>query len=354
MKFLFVFSLLLNVIFFLWEFNRGDNPKLQSEQFGGTDKQILLLSELPKISKEIKVLASNTVTASESVATLEQEGHFEADLIILSEATEQAIEKEVTVVADNTTIIAKLDSALVDGDGSENASITTPESILQREKKPAKVIKVADSNALEIEKKLSTLEEKVIEPKVQSDVVEKKDELIEEPVPNRKVTDDGLNNNLLEQKNSYCYQVGPFNDATELKKWQTLNKLELAPIHVFKKDLQVVSGYLVYYPAMEYFSESKKNVAMLRKKGITDLWLFRKGELKGVISLGLFVQKNRAISLQKKLVNKGISVDIMRRYRKEKALFVDVSKQQESFKDTVIFTKNQAVSSCETGFSPTQ
>ena len=398
MKFLFVFSLLLNIIFFLWEFNTGGfNSKLESEQFvSATEKQILLLSELPKINTEINAVASNTdyiaqpenalegsdnseagliaalepneqaieeevsvVVASstddiaEPVSALEGSDNSEADLIAALEPNEQVIDKEVKVVVASSTVdIAEPENALERDDNSEAALVVAQEPNKQPVQRVAEEIKVADLNVLKIENNQSTQEEIVIEPNAQLEIAEKKDEVIDKPVIEGEMKDGDFDSNLLEQKKSYCYQVGPFNGKAELTAWQSLNKLESASIHTFNKKLQIVSGYLVYYPAADDFSGSKKNARMLARKGITDLWLFRKGELKGVISLGLFVQEKRALSLQKELVNKGISVEIMQRSKVEKALFADISNQQEAFKDAVIVSDKQTISSCRADFSP--
>ena len=120
MKFLFVFSLLLNIIFFLWEFNTGGfNSKLESEQFvSATEKQILLLSELPKINTEINAVASNTDDIAEPENALEDGDNFEAGLITVLEPNEQATEEVSVVVASSTVDIAERENALERDDNS--------------------------------------------------------------------------------------------------------------------------------------------------------------------------------------------------------------------------------------------
>ncbi|NOR71785.1 MAG: hypothetical protein GQ532_19210, partial [Methylomarinum sp.] len=143
MKFLFVFSLLLNIIFFLWEFNTGGfNSKLESEQFvSATEKQILLLSELPRINTEINVVASNTDDIAEPGNALEGDDNSEAGLIVALEPNELAIEKEVrVVVASNTDDIAELDSALEGGDNSEAGLIAALEPNEQAIEKEVSVV----------------------------------------------------------------------------------------------------------------------------------------------------------------------------------------------------------------------
>nr|WP_305907724.1 hypothetical protein [Methylomarinum sp. Ch1-1]MDP4520499.1 hypothetical protein [Methylomarinum sp. Ch1-1] len=122
-----------------------------------------------------------------------------------------------------------------------------------------------------------------------------------------------------------CIEIGPFANDPQMTAW--LNKQGLDPqrTETFVKEQQAISSYLVYYPAAETFAASRNNVALLEKRGIKDLWLFRKGEMKGAISLGLFKQKYRAEKFAKRMISKGIAADVSARYTTEKRLYLRVN-----------------------------
>ena len=146
---------------------------------------------------------------------------------------------------------------------------------------------------------------------------------------------------------NYCYQTGPFTSHNALKVWRELNKINANSVRGFNKENNVVSSYLVYFPVAETYAQSEKNVQLLKQKGITDYWLFRRGELKGAISLGLFVKKSRALSLQEKLVKAGFTIEIKERYKIDKLLYAEISTKDKVFKDTVKISDKQTISECE-------
>ena len=105
--------------------------------------------------------------------------------------------------------------------------------------------------------------------------------------------------NLAKPKNSEssysCFRVGPFTNQGLAQEWtdsMTVNSAVKAEI--IDRNIQQNIRYLVYYPAADSFETSLKNLTMLRKHGIKELWLFRNGELRGNISLGIFNQEDRA------------------------------------------------------------
>ncbi len=163
-------------------------------------------------------------------------------------------------------------------------------------------------------------------------------------------------NRLLDRKQSttkqkkneteFCYQVGPFTDTVSLNDWGKLNKIQANSLQQFNKEIKTITSYLVYYPAAETYAKSKQQVSLFKEKGITDYWLFRTGELKGITSLGLFVRKDRAIVLQEKLLKIGIAAKVMSRYKTENSLFAEVLTKDKAFRDKVQFSNQQVFSEC--------
>ncbi|MGR9115205.1 MAG: hypothetical protein ACU85E_05520 [Gammaproteobacteria bacterium] len=122
-----------------------------------------------------------------------------------------------------------------------------------------------------------------------------------------------------------CYEAGPFANIELLKQWRSRSGIDSTLVTSLQREEQEVTGYLVYYPAPATFEQAKANAEMLKKKGITDLWLFRKGESKGEISLGLFRNKRRAEVLEQQLMAKGLEVMIRPRYKEATRFYAQVS-----------------------------
>lgn len=111
-----------------------------------------------------------------------------------------------------------------------------------------------------------------------------------------------------------CYEVGPFVNGNAYQLWKNEINVAREAIEPLTRDGEVIKDYLVYYPAPETMQEADANVKMLREKGIQDLWLFRKGEDKGLISLGIFKNESRASILRSQLLAKDIQVEVRPRY----------------------------------------
>ncbi len=132
------------------------------------------------------------------------------------------------------------------------------------------------------------------------------------------------------QQEPECYQVGPFQNQKKLNAWLNKRKIQ-DKAEIIKRLEQEFSSYLVYYPAGETYQQSKANEQLLRKKGVKNLWLFRSGEMKGIISLGLFKQKYRAERMVSNYLNKGIDVKLMKRFNDVERFYAQINniKEQE-------------------------
>ena len=262
MKIMFVLSLLINIVFFLWEFNINAT-NIGPIATNGSEKQILLVSELPK-----------------------------------KQPVEQLVENEIeTVVSELTAIFPAVPENTI-GNDIQYPAMAEIDSELPQSLQPVEI----DEN------KIPAV---VLENK--QDVKVAQENTIEESL----VSSIELNPELPVLEKRICYQIGPFANNDAIEAWANLNSIKPEMLKIVKKDRQVVSSHLVYYPAAKQYQQSKKNVGMLKGKGITDLWLFRKGEMRGAISLGLFVKESRALSLKRNLLKKGINVDVLQRYKTE-------------------------------------
>lgn len=132
-----------------------------------------------------------------------------------------------------------------------------------------------------------------------------------------------------------CFEIGPFQNQKQAELWLKEHEIDGEFVN---KSVKTPSSYLVYLPAPDDFAIAKNNEKMLREKGIVDLWLFRQGPMKGAISLGLFVKKQRAEKLKNQLLEKGIQVSLEARFKEEDKVFVKVQlpKQPEVLKPLAV------------------
>jgi hypothetical protein len=156
----------------------------------------------------------------------------------------------------------------------------------------------------------------------------------------------GNKQNIDAEKN-ICYQVGPFLEEKKLIDWIKINNIDKDAVTRFNQELKKLSNYLVYYPRAETYALSKNNSQVFEKKGIKDYWLFAEGELKGVYSLGLLKNKNRALQLQKTLAKKGLNTEIMPRYKLEKLWFAKILSRKRITAQTVTISDKQSLSLCD-------
>ena len=328
MKILFFIALLVNIVFFLWEFNSGalnsSMPVAKVEK--NETKQILLLSELPNNNDEKSlVIAENTIDVSNQIPLLEKNAL--ADSEIKSEINETG-NQEIEVA--DVAFVEKPENHIETGKVSKENEI---------EQKP---LTQDSENLTTADQTNSTVT--TIEPEEKAIIQESN----KEEVSIKSV----FNNNEPEIKQTepvktFCYRAGPFVDHGALNAWSKLNKINVDSLSQIKKDRKVDIRYLVYYPAEENFSKSRENIQILNRMGITDLWLFRKGKLKGAISLGLFAKERSALLLQEKFVNMGLDIKTKQIYQTVTSLYIQLSTPDENYKDTVVLIDNQQLTDCE-------
>lgn len=119
-----------------------------------------------------------------------------------------------------------------------------------------------------------------------------------------------------------CYQLGPRFSRKAL--YQSASKFKQLGLTTLVKSRNVdrETGYMVYFPAAETFDASRANLKMLKSKGVGDLWLINKGEMKGSISLGIFNSRTRAEVMRGELEGKGIFARIQPKMSKRTGYFL--------------------------------
>ncbi|MBF6648251.1 hypothetical protein [Methylobacter sp. BlB1] len=111
-----------------------------------------------------------------------------------------------------------------------------------------------------------------------------------------------------------CYEAGPFANGNAYQLWKRELNAPKAAIKSLSRDGEVISDYLVYYPAAETRQQAEANLKMIKDKGINDLWLLTKGKDNGLISLGVFKNESRALAMKSQLLAMGIQAEVKPRY----------------------------------------
>lgn len=289
MKILFFLALLINIVFFLWEVNSGsiNNTAMQAgKRPPQSPKQILLVSELEASKNK---LDSKNVKGMGAIAVkADDKGGKQPAEITLAKKNDSSVSIEKSGIATNIT--------------------------------------------------------------VQQGHSEKHDtRLNSEPVRDEITHDSGQNpsgnlNDEVDKKR--CYEVGPFKNQRALNKWRKTNKISQASVSTVDKKMKLASSYLVYHPAEKTYEASKAIAEVYKQKKISDVWLFRKGDLKGVISFGLFSEEKRALRLQKKLLDTGLNVEILQRFKTETLPYARVLTEDEFFGNNIVFSKKQSIQVC--------
>jgi len=111
-----------------------------------------------------------------------------------------------------------------------------------------------------------------------------------------------------------CYRLGPIVDAASIEGLLShLTQLGLDAV-MRKKSTKEAKGYWVMVPAQVSYKQARQKLKELKKVGISDLWLFPKGEYKNAISIGLYSRFPNAEAAQKRALEKGVITEVITRY----------------------------------------
>lgn len=137
-----------------------------------------------------------------------------------------------------------------------------------------------------------------------------------------------------------CYEIGPFNNAAELKRWTETNGVK--GDSGYYRQASSLIGYQVYYPTSRDNATAAKQT--LKNNGITDMWLITEGERSIGLSLGVFVDKNRAQLFKNQLQQRGLNAEIQERRKNQQQLFSKI--QIEKSKAQQLQKAGQSLSHC--------
>ncbi|MFC1602013.1 hypothetical protein ACFL3U_00430 [Pseudomonadota bacterium] len=108
-----------------------------------------------------------------------------------------------------------------------------------------------------------------------------------------------------------CYRLGPVLEiaAVEELSEQLVQLGFNAVMHT--QQVKKTKGYWVMYPALETYEQAKQKLQEMKELGLTDLWLFPKGEHKNSISLGLYSRRVNAEIANKRAQKKGLGTEVL-------------------------------------------
>ena len=348
MKFMFFIAVLANLLLFLWEVQKGAFDTMPEQSIGGSqsEKQILLVSELAEEQRKNSSVV--VVEHTDVLITVEEEIKNEEAIILAEQNADGSDETKEIKQAQET-----IDMLVNQGSIEVLESIEAKQHNASEEKEPqensvadAEVLITAELKTVGVDDSEVITEMLVIDEKSKN-ILESIDDKGQEEYSNEETqgisgteadaslmseqeTENANDSEIVaevDEKILLCYEIGPFKNMKILSAWLKDNNIAADNSERIYKKQQVVSTYLVYYPAAETYAESWENQKILKEKGITDLWLFRKGGMKGAISLGLFSKKQRAVKFVNHLVEKGIYAEWKERFKNEKSLFARVSMQ---------------------------
>lgn len=106
-----------------------------------------------------------------------------------------------------------------------------------------------------------------------------------------------------------CIRLGPFKRELHVEQALTrLSSLDISGMYQAEQ-VELVKDYWVYMPPFPDVNSAKLKLAELNKKGI-DSYLISTGALENGLSLGLFGQKNNALTRQRELQSQGYNAGI--------------------------------------------
>ena len=120
-----------------------------------------------------------------------------------------------------------------------------------------------------------------------------------------------------------CASYGPFPSAAAAT--QGMNRLKTAGLGVSSRSVagKARFGYWVYLPPFASRKEADAATAMLKKRGVTDIYVVADEANRNAVSLGVFSQKDGAVQREKDLKKLGFKARVTEKFRDEPRFWLD-------------------------------
>ncbi len=127
------------------------------------------------------------------------------------------------------------------------------------------------------------------------------------------------------KKYAACYSLGPFEQFQQLKSVSgQLQDLDV-DLRQRKETEQVVLGHWVFLPSFPSWQDARKKVQELEDKGIKDIFILGRGEMKNAVSLGLFKKEESAERRLAQLRKIGIKPNVETQQTTKELIWLDIN-----------------------------
>lgn len=132
-----------------------------------------------------------------------------------------------------------------------------------------------------------------------------------------------------DKKYTACYSLGPIEQTTLLK--SVVSQLQQLQVDIIqrKETRQVVLGHWVFLPSFPTWQDARKKVTELEEKGINDIFILGRGEMKNAISLGLFKKEESAKRRLAQLTKLGIKPHVETQQTTKEITWLDINTESE-------------------------
>ena len=131
------------------------------------------------------------------------------------------------------------------------------------------------------------------------------------------------------KKYTACYSLGPFDEAAQLRSVASQLQDLGADVSQRKETQQIVLGHWVFLPSFPSWQDARKKVAELEKKGIKDIFILGRGEMKNAVSLGLFKNEDSAKRRVANLVKLGITPNVETQQTSKELTWLDINVESD-------------------------
>lgn len=121
---------------------------------------------------------------------------------------------------------------------------------------------------------------------------------------------------------SACYRTGPFAEPAEARRALNLIKEWIDKPTLVTESSETLDGYWLLYPRAPNMDEGKGNRKMLIDKGVKDVWLIDKGDMAGMISLGIFKTREEAETELQRLSKLNVQIQVRPRISQSETTWV--------------------------------
>ena len=130
---------------------------------------------------------------------------------------------------------------------------------------------------------------------------------------------------LVKSSKPVCFTLGPFRKsatADHADKAISALKIEVQQRRVSQRKPR---GYWVYLPSFKTYDAARRQVNLLQKKGLKDLFIMGKGQHKNAVSLGLFKREGAAVERYQLVKKMGLSVKKEIQFQVRKLVWLDMT-----------------------------